>query len=330
MKRCALILPWFGPLRNYFDLFLKSCSNNKEYDWIIYTDHAPLWAPENVKIIPMTFEGFRRAVQSKFSFQIMLEKPYKICDFKPALGYIFEDELAGYEYWGHCDCDMLFGRLAPILEPLFDDRYEKIFSAGHLTLYRNTRDNNRRFMSVDRDGVNMHRIALSSKDVFAFEEAFWARNVNTLFAEQGVAMYETDRSFNVSTAHYSLRRTLFNPISRRWEFQKELPRALWVDPSGVCALYRSREEERVLRYAYVHLQGRLMNMPEGCANHDYVQITPTRFAPIGAPREGSDIPEGLRAEIPSPKALWLVARRAKHVLCKERDPATFDPYLPYL
>ena len=39
-------------------------------------------------------------------------------------------------------------------------------------------------MSVDRDGVNMHRIALSSKDVFAFDEAFWARNVNTLFAEQ--------------------------------------------------------------------------------------------------------------------------------------------------
>lgn len=64
MKRCVFILPWFGPLRNYFDIFLSSCSINDEYDWIIVTDHVPEQVPDNVRICPMTFEKFQRAVQS--------------------------------------------------------------------------------------------------------------------------------------------------------------------------------------------------------------------------------------------------------------------------
>lgn len=330
MKRCALILPWFGPLRSYFDLFLKSCQNNDAYDWIVLTDNAPQWVPKNVKIHIMTFQEFQRFVQSRFDFRVMLDKPYKICDFKPALGYVFETMLSGYEYWGHCDCDLVFGRLEPILEPLFDRGYEKIFSAGHLTLYRNTHDNNRRFMGVDRDGVNMHRIAFSEKGVFAFDEAVWARNVHTLFAEQGARMYEDDRSFNVSTAYYDLRRVMFNPVSRGWELQKERPEAIWADSSGVCALYRSRKSEEVRRYAYVHLQGRTMDVPEGCAHCECVQILPNRFVPLNAPHEGVDIPEGLSSEALSSKALRLALRRARQVLRRDSDAIAFDPYLPYL
>ena len=331
MKRCVFILPWFGALRNYFDLFLTSCQNNDEYDWIILTDNAPRWTPSNVKVLTMSFDEFQRVVQSKFDFRIMIDKPYKICDFKPALGYIFEKEISGYEYWGHCDCDLIFGRLAPLLEPLFDEGYEKIFSAGHLTLYRNTCENNRRFLLADKDGVNMSRIALSNKGVFAFDEAVWARNVHTLFVGQGVKIFEDDLSFNVSTAYYRLRRTAFNPLSRKWEVQKEYPNAMWADSSGVCALYRlPQNKSEVRRYAYVHLQGRQMEVSSDFDLYSGFQIAPNRFIPLNATCGKTGIPEGLISTSFSLRAIRLAARRAKHVLRKEPSAETYDPYLPYL
>lgn len=330
MKRCAFILPWFGPLRNYFDIFLRSCSINGEYDWIILTDHVPEQTPDNVRIRPMTFEEFQRAAQSKFEFRIALDRPYKICDFKPALGYIFEEELGGYEYWGHCDCDFVFGRLAPILESLFDKGYEKIFSAGHLTIYRNDPLNNRRFMQVDKDGVDMHRIALSNPGIFAFDESLWTRSVHTLFMEQGAAMYEADRSFNVSTSYYGLRRTIYDPTSRGWVMEKEQPQALWLDASGACALYRIGDAREVRRYAYIHLQGREMGVPDCWGRDQCLQITPNQFIPMSCPCAGDELPEGLRTHFISAKAMRLMARRAKHALLKEPEPSTRDSYLPFL
>ena len=40
----------------------------------------------------------------------------KLCDYKPAYGLIFEDELIGYDYWGFCDTDILLGDIYQFLE----------------------------------------------------------------------------------------------------------------------------------------------------------------------------------------------------------------------
>ena len=38
MKKAAIILPYFGTLPNYFQIFLNSCSYNNCFDFIIFTD----------------------------------------------------------------------------------------------------------------------------------------------------------------------------------------------------------------------------------------------------------------------------------------------------
>ena len=146
-KKCVLILVYFGEFNNYFPLFLKTCASNPTFDWIIFTDNSFHYdCPENVFVIKTTLEEVRRKACEKFGFDVALYSPYKLCDYKPAYGFLFEELIVGYPYWGHCDCDLIFGNLEKILQPLFDENYDKLFAAGHLTIYKNTYDNNRRFM----------------------------------------------------------------------------------------------------------------------------------------------------------------------------------------
>ena len=48
-SKVTFLIPYFGILPNYFDLFLKSCEYNAEYQWIVFTDdETPRRWPDNV------------------------------------------------------------------------------------------------------------------------------------------------------------------------------------------------------------------------------------------------------------------------------------------
>lgn len=103
MEKIVLIQPYFGKFPNYFELHLLSIRRNPDITWIFFTDdHTEYDWPSNAEVHYMGFDDMQRLVQSRFEFQISLEKPYKLCDFKPAYGWIFRDYLEGYDYWGHC------------------------------------------------------------------------------------------------------------------------------------------------------------------------------------------------------------------------------------
>ena len=38
MLKKILIIPYFGKFNNYFELWLKSCEYNTDFDWLIFTD----------------------------------------------------------------------------------------------------------------------------------------------------------------------------------------------------------------------------------------------------------------------------------------------------
>lgn len=137
-KRIALIIPYFGNFKNYFPLFLTSCKNNPTIDWLIFTDTEVEYAyPPNVHVTHIDFEGFRKRVQDNFNFAICLDRPYKLCDFKPAYGEIFREELTDYDYWGYCDCDLIFGDIRHFLTADILESNCKIFTRGHLTIWHN-------------------------------------------------------------------------------------------------------------------------------------------------------------------------------------------------
>lgn len=88
-NKIVLILPYFGKLPNTFDFFLQSCKNNPNIDWLIFSD-CNIKEFDNIKVVHISWQKFKVFVQSKFDFSIALPSPYKLCDFRPAYGYIFK------------------------------------------------------------------------------------------------------------------------------------------------------------------------------------------------------------------------------------------------
>lgn len=98
---------------------------------MIFTDNEFKYAcPENVHVIKTTLDEIRKIANEKFGFKIVLESAYKLCDYKPAYGFLFEKYIKDFDYWGHCDCDLIFGNLEKNVTPLLNEDYDKLFAAG--------------------------------------------------------------------------------------------------------------------------------------------------------------------------------------------------------
>ena len=92
MKRILFICPYFGNLPiAHMKLWLLSCELNPTIDWLILTDDhtQELSFPSNVKVIYTTLDEIKQQAQKLFDFPIYLDRPYKLCDYKPAYCYIF-------------------------------------------------------------------------------------------------------------------------------------------------------------------------------------------------------------------------------------------------
>jgi hypothetical protein len=47
----------------------------------------------------------------KLGFGVNIKHSYKLCDFKPAYGFIFFELIENYDFWGYCDIDIIFGSI---------------------------------------------------------------------------------------------------------------------------------------------------------------------------------------------------------------------------
>ena len=168
MKKIAYVLPYFGKFPKGFELFLLSCRNNPTIDWLIFTDDRTEYKyPPNVKIKYYTFDEIKNKVQKNFDFKIVLDKPYKFCDYKPAYGEIFSEELKDYDFWGMCDLDMVWGDIRKFITEDILNQYERIGFQGHSTLFKNTIEVNSRYRTkIEED----YRYCYTHIGAFAFDE----------------------------------------------------------------------------------------------------------------------------------------------------------------
>lgn len=282
-NKCLLILPYFGKFKNYFPLFLRSCESNPSVDWVIITDNEidGCHRPCNVRFVSMTFSECVECFNSKFSFDVALDRPYKLCDFKPAYGYVFSDLIENYDYWGHCDCDLIFGNFEATIDSLMDRGYDKIFSGGHLCLYKNTADNLKRFMKPHEVYGPLFEKAFSSSSGFAFDEMCYRENVHTLFRQDNASIYENDLSFNVSTANNVFRRCAFDPTTDRWTDSTKTE-LLYLSDKDLFGL--SVQNGALVRtdYIYLHLQGRQMKL-DSQADEPCIHIRANKFVACSNP-----------------------------------------------
>ncbi len=170
MKKICYIVPYFGKFPSYFQVWLDSCKFNEDIDWIIYTDDKTSYNyPNNVIVNYCTFEDMKNRIQKHYNFKICLDRPWKLCDFRPAFGEIFSEDIKKYDFWGHCDIDLLWGKISHFITNDILDKYDKIGFQGHSTLYRNSKDVNIRYKHILDNEIDYKNI-FSSKQGFCFDE----------------------------------------------------------------------------------------------------------------------------------------------------------------
>lgn len=234
----------------------------------------------------MTLNEFRANASQKLGFEPCIPTAYKLCDFKPAYGFLFEDYIQDYEYWGHCDCDLVFGNLEKVLSPVLDKDYDKVFAAGHLTIYKNTFDNNRRFMK-SLEGREIYREAFTTSRIYVFDENVRCSmnpdrlNVHTLFRDDDAKIYEKDLSFNVSPKKAKITRTAYNPQTQKFEEDHRYANLaryyLCADGLLVVSWNKDHAVVNTHQYLYMHLQSRRMRMSAEVVQSPVVEIRPDRF-----------------------------------------------------
>ena len=278
-KKCVFIIVYFGKFNNYFPLLLKSCKFNKEYDWIIVTDDKEEYDyPINCRKVEMNLDDFNILASKKIGININIKEPYKLCDFKPAYGLIFEEYICDYDYWGHCDCDVVFGNMNRFLPLIFNGNYDKIFASGHLTIYKNNRLNNRIFMNK-LDGQDEYKKVFKSPKICVFDEdcninGFYRKNVHSIFLNQGKKIYNVDMSLNLKTKSSKLINVLYDGERRNFyplPYKKE---KFYWDKGELFSIDINGNRTD---YLYAHFQMRKMRFNKKNMNSNTFEILPDRF-----------------------------------------------------
>jgi hypothetical protein len=108
----VVILPYYGTLPAYFKIWISSCKRNPTVDFILVTDlQIPDELPSNVKVHFKSKRQLTAELGSLIGVEVNLQNPYKLCDFKPSYGHLFESLIKDYDYWGYGDLDVIYGDL---------------------------------------------------------------------------------------------------------------------------------------------------------------------------------------------------------------------------
>lgn len=291
MKKIALIQPYFGNFPEYFPLHLLTISQNPQVTWIFFTDDRAEYPwPANCQVHYMSFSDMQKYISDKFDFPVSIKTPYKLCDYKPAYGYIFSEYLKGYDFWGHCDIDVIFGYLKKFLTDEILSQYDKIFSMGHMTLYRNTKLNNTRFMLPDRNGELFYKKVFSVSDKFLFDEVSNGRyNICTLWADYGFSVYNDSKNIAdiaQKSSYFQLTKHHISKDARSVRFEKtpQKHHIFWWNKGHLYLGYLQDGQYHCDEFLYMHLIRRTkkmaINMP---CNSELYKIIPHEFVTMKEP-----------------------------------------------
>ncbi|WP_039915386.1 DUF6625 family protein [Cellvibrio mixtus] len=145
MKKIIIIIEYFGgEWPEWINLYFLSCARNPSITWLIHTDCAhDQYQYSNIIFSKMSWDAYKAHVSERLKINFNPENKYKLCDIRPALGYIWEDEIAGYDFYGYGDVDVIYGNLQKfltdaVLKHNVISTHEWCFS-GHLSLFKNER-----------------------------------------------------------------------------------------------------------------------------------------------------------------------------------------------
>lgn len=275
MKKIIIIIPYFGEFPNYFQLFLNSCKKNRTINWAIITDNDEEYVyPPNVMVVRDTFDNIRARIKDRFDFNPSIDSVHKLCEYKPAYGFLFPEIVKDYDYWGYGDVDLIYGDLRTFLK---DDvlSFDKVFTLGHFTLIKNTIECNEMFMQ-EIDGELLYKKAFQSSKNFNFDEDFQDKvNINSIFRKNNKKIFDVSYAADIYTKSSDFRLDFSNgKIERRLESF-----FIWSDGH----LYRYQKKKGTVEkkeYMYIHLQKRRMKLVDGIKEYRLYKIIPNCFCTL--------------------------------------------------
>lgn len=214
MYSIALIMPYFGDWPIWSDLFFQSCRYNNSIDFLFYTDNEPPQSAigaKNIIFNKITFKEYCNRVSAFLDIDFHPTRVYKLCDLRPFYGFIHQQEIKEYDFWGYGDVDLVWGDI------------RKFYSDDLLQKYD--------IFSTHTDRLSGHLAIIRNKPEYtemAFRYRHWREmlcdNRNHIFDEQGFTL-------------------LFHPAARilwrihKWVFHKFRFRNDWVAYNRFCEKY---------------------------------------------------------------------------------------------
>jgi hypothetical protein len=260
MYKIALIVPYFGKLPPFFKVWEATALENDTVDFFVLTDDRTVACRRNIHVISMTFGEFTQKVQEKFDFPVSLERPYKICDYKPAFGYIFQDLLQDYDWWGYCDVDLLLGNIRKFFTDDVLRKYDRCQTLGHLSIYRNCDQMNRLFQTREDSypGLNYDAV-YSSEESMYFDET---RGAYTKCLINGIHLFQESAFRDPLTD----RRKFYHSVEK-----PETQYVVFWENGRLDCVYRDGRRTELL-YAHFFRRKFLVEAPAG--NLNSIKIIP--------------------------------------------------------
>lgn len=284
MKK-VFVIPYFGKFPIFFNFFLKSVKYNPEFNWLIFTDDkTPYTFPPNMQIFYTSFEHIKGLFKQKLGENIVLNRPHKLCDYKPTYGYVFEEYLKDADFWGYCDVDLILGKLSDFITNDLLNEYDKLFTVGHMTLFRNKPEINLVFKQP-LNGVRLDKIVFSSDKGYAFDEYHCpVGSINHLFDQSKYTFFKEMFFCNIESESAP-----FVISGKNNDFNSEEKKYLQVFVWEKGNLYRKFVHNNSIstqKYSYVHFHKRHLAVNSDIES-DKFMIIPNEIIPF--PRNGLSI-----------------------------------------
>ena len=160
-----------------------------------------------------------------------------------------------------------FGRLGAFITEEMLKTYDRIGSIGHLTLYRNTEDNNRVFSQTDR-----YKEVFTTEKGCGFDE-WLPDNVNEIYIESGRKIDLQNSGADINSYRTTLQ-TVDYDLEKRCYVKSPVTNSVFFWDNGrLMQLYARGERE----YPYVHLQKRPMKDMRTGKTPERFFVLPNRF-----------------------------------------------------
>lgn len=240
-NKTILIIPYYGRMPDYFDLWAQSARANSDFDFLIVSDLSfDVQEYENIRLLEMGFQELKTRIQQLMDFKIVLDTPYDLCEYKPVYGHVLEEYIEDYDFWGFCDVDVILGNLKHFITDEMLDHYDKLWFSGHFTLMRN----NQKMRLLYREmypNVLDYRFAYSTKHICHFDE-------------NGTIAYADEYDSNV---RFYFRWSYFDTDVYSYELLIRNEESCVVWDNGTLTAYWN-EGENTEEFMYIHLQKRKM------------------------------------------------------------------------